>query len=515
MKKRNILLLITLSVILLLASLFLFSCNEKKQEVNTSKLSPDIYPASNVEYEYNDDGLPTGATVYKGEKVFCKYEYVYGEDGILEKRLEKNSKDILLCEYEYENGKTLAYKTVYSDDGIIEKKLKYDSEGLVTQRTNYNVDGNEELKIDYAEDGKVFLTTEYQYYDDGTLSEITKTGEQGIAEELCYNSNGILTEEYKYTYDLYDGIEIHKYTEYDDNGNFETRVESRYNVTDNEYPLSVKVYNEDDIPIYYKVYDGKALVRYVEYDESGKETLLKCFNEYGLIHYVLYDSGKTVSWTEYEYDENGKITGRTEHPVEGKYIIPDGNDAEIYMYDVEENETEHESIDYEEWDSADVYSSARKYFYIKDIFFEEGAIVPVDDLMLYFLLFEVWDNNKAGGVYDYLEQYRTNNEEHIYEISIPKEIVNSEIEKHFAVKVDGAESEYTNPENEDHYLIFPNIGGDFCVAMKDHTVNGNRSTATYACYDDLTGWIYRKAEICIENEDSEEEFKIIYVREVE
>ena len=130
MKKRNILLFISLSVILLAVSVCLFSCGEKKQEGKINKLSPDIYPAANVEYEYNSDGLPASVTVFKGEKVFCKYEYVYGEDGILEKRLEKNSKDILLCECEYEDGKTLEYKTVYFEDGAVEKKLKFDSDGL-------------------------------------------------------------------------------------------------------------------------------------------------------------------------------------------------------------------------------------------------------------------------------------------------------------------------------------------------------------------------------------------------
>lgn len=508
MKKKTLFFGSVFAIILLLASLSLFSCGGKKQVVNTNKLSPDIYPAANVEYEYNSDGLPASATVFKGEKVFCKYEYVYGEDGILEKRLEKNSKDILLCEYEYENGKILAYKTVYSDDGIIEKKLKYDSEGLVIQRTNYNGDGNEELKIDYAEDGKVFLITEYQYYDDGTLSEVTKTGEAGIAEELCYNSNGVLTDEYKYTYHSYEGIEIHKYTEYDDNGNFETRIESKYIATDNEYPLSVKVYNEDDIPVSYKVFDGKALVRYVEYDESGNETFLKCFNDNGLIHYVTYESGNTVSWTEYVYDETGKVTGKTEHSVEGKYIEPDGTNAEIYAYEVSENKTGHEYIDLDEWEPADAYSFVHKCFCINDIYFEKGDQVPIDDLMQYYLVFEVWDN-------DSLWQYKTSNEKKLYEFSVPKEIIHSEIEKHFAVKVNDVYSEYTDPENTNNYLISPSITGNYCVAVRDRTVEDNISTATYACYDGQTSWIYRKVEICVEKEDSEEDFKILYIREVE
>lgn len=335
MKKRNSVLFISIYVILLCACLLLSSCGEKKQEMKTNKLSPDIYPAANVEYEYNSDGLPAAATVFKGEKVFCKYEYVYGEDGILEKRLEKNSKDILLCEYEYEDGKTLEYKTVYSEDGAVEKKFKYDKDGLMVKRTNYNADGNEVLEIDYDEDGNVFLTTEYRYYDDGALSKVTKTGEQGVAELLFYDRDGILTDEFKYTYYSYRGYKIRKHTKYDEEGCVETVREDKYS-HNSDHLISVKAFREDGTIIYHQINDdnNSNVVRHIEYDENGVEVSLKCFDANGLIHYVTYDSGKTLSWSEYKYDENGEFLEKIEHSVEGIYVEPDGDDAEIYTYDV-------------------------------------------------------------------------------------------------------------------------------------------------------------------------------------
>ena len=155
-----------------------------------------------------------------------------------------------------------------------------------------------------------------------------------------------------------------------------------------------------------------------------------------------------------------------------------------------------------------------KYFYYSDLIFEEGDTVPVDELIYYFKGCEMRDRNTSE-LYEHLEQYRTGTDAFGYEISVPKEIVNSEIEKHFAVKVDGSASEFTDPENADHYLLTPNARGLMGVVMKDHAVDGNRSTAIYVLYDSISGAIFRKAELCIENEDSEEDFKIIYVREID
>ncbi|MBE6586850.1 MAG: hypothetical protein E7647_00380 [Ruminococcaceae bacterium] len=503
-----------IAIVLLSSVLFLTSCQNEKQE-KTGKLSPDIYPAANVEYEYNSEGLPASATVFEGEKVYCKYEYVYANDGVLEKRIEKNAEDSLICDYEYENGKTLKYKTVYSDDGVIEKKFTYGSDGLTVQRTNYNDDGNEELKIDYAEDGKVFLTTEHKYYDDGTLSEVTKTGEQGVAQRLYYNGDGVLIEKYEYTYGSYTDSTNIKHTEYDDKGNVEIIYESTYFGELKNYETA---YREDGRRVFYCSYSengvGRSyIVRYVEHDELGLPSSLKCYGEHGMVHNVIYDSGKTVSWSEYKYDENGKLTEKIEHPVEGKSIYPLGSGTEIDIFNAAE--TEYGYINGEEWEYPDNLS-AHKYFLSSDITFEEGDTVSVDELIDYFTIFKMRDENNSYELYEHLEQYRTGRDENLlYEISIPKELVNAEIEKHFSVKVDGSESEYTDPENEDCYLLRPDGRGMMSVAMKNHTVDGNKSTAIYAFYHDIGGSIYRKAEICIENEDSEEDFKIIYVREIE
>ena len=92
--------------------------------------------------------------------------------------------------------------------------------------------------------------------------------------------------------------------------------------------------------------------------------------------------------------------------------------------------------------------------------------------------------------------------------------VNAEIEKHFSVKVDDTDSQYTHPEQSDCYLLVPSAMGGLSVSMSNYSVNGNRTTAIYAVYNSIDKRILKKVELCIENEDSEEDFRIVYARKV-
>lgn len=184
--------------------------------------------------------------------------------------------------------------------------------------------------------------------------------------------------------------------------------------------------------------------------------------------------------------------------------------------DTSNDETTYEYMDFIGWEDANSIA-AREYFNSTDLYFEEGDTVPVDELMIFYTLCEM----RIGESFELKEEllpYRTHPSSEIfaekYEISIPKEIVNAEIEKNFAVQVDGTDSEYTDPENEDCYLLFPYARGGVGIAMRDYVKDGNRSTAVYAIYDYIDKRIFQMVELCIENDDSEEDFRFIYARKV-
>ena len=194
-----------------------------------------------------------------------------------------------------------------------------------------------------------------------------------------------------------------------------------------------------------------------------------------------------------------------------------GTDTDNQTFDTTGNETDYVYMNFVGWEYPN-NTSAKTYFYSSDLIFEEGDTVDADSLIGYYLLFEMM-NPDTHELYEHLIQYKINADTDDYRekngICIPKEIVNSVIEKHFAVKVDGSDSQYTHPENDDCYLLLPDAMGGLSVSMKGYEFNGTRSVAVYALYDSIDKRIFREVEICIENENSEDDFKIVYVREIE
>ena len=196
------------------------------------------------------------------------------------------------------------------------------------------------------------------------------------------------------------------------------------------------------------------------------------------------------------------------------------NETETKPFENTTSDTDdYEYIDFEnsDWSHPDGVA-ATKYFYSTNLLFEEGDVVHVDRLMEYYRLYEMIDRD-TNKLREELLQYRTHPDSDVYmesvEISIPKEIVDSEIQKHFAVKIDSTYSKYTDPEKEGNYLLTHSATGGPGVAMRNYINDGNRTTAIYVTYDFIDKKIYTKVELCIENEDSEENFRIIYAREVD
>lgn len=214
--------------------------------------------------------------------------------------------------------------------------------------------------------------------------------------------------------------------------------------------------------------------------------------------------------------KNNTTTNTDETKIDESIDSTDSVNTDNQTTDTTGKESEYKYMDFVGWEFPN-NASASIYLYSSDLLFEEGDTVAVDKLIKYFTHYEMI-NPHTHELYDYLNQYNTtteNNEyEKKYEICIPKEIVNRVIEKHFAVKVDSSDSQYTHPEKEDCYLLVPRATGGMCVCMRDYSIRGNRSTAVYALYDCIDKRIFNEVEICIENETSEENFKIVYVRTV-
>ena len=129
--------------------------------------------------------------------------------------------------------------------------------------------------------------------------------------------------------------------------------------------------------------------------------------------------------------------------------------------------------------------------------------------MLYYSTSEIRDDK--GELKESLREYATGNS--FYEISIPKEIVHKAIEEHYAVQIDASYSKYTDPSNEENYLIDSYSRGYEDILMKDVIVDGNRVAGTFMYADFRSDKVYYVREICFEMID-ETDFRFIYAKDL-
>ena len=164
----------------------------------------------------------------------------------------------------------------------------------------------------------------------------------------------------------------------------------------------------------------------------------------------------------------------------------------------------------------DYHMLARDYFTaLRDIFFEEGQAMMIDRLMLYYQLFEMYDDN--WNLPEYLQQYQTGNP--FNEIRIPKEIVNDYFTKHFAVRLDDTQSEFYPDDSTDFYLLEVSGVDGAGVDILNKSIDGNRIIIDGGILRDIYGVesydqpYSTKFRMCIENYDNED-FKYIYCRQL-
>ena len=112
--------------------------------------------------------------------------------------------------------------------------------------------------------------------------------------------------------------------------------------------------------------------------------------------------------------------------------------------------------------------------------FESGETIQIDDLMSYFTVFHMRD--EEGKLLPELEKYRTNNG--LYEIKIPKNIVNDVLSSIFMVALDDSISVYYKDGDTENYVLDAEVRDMFYFECTNFDMeNGNNIIK----YD--SGWI--------------------------
>ena len=155
------------------------------------------------------------------------------------------------------------------------------------------------------------------------------------------------------------------------------------------------------------------------------------------------------------------------------------------------------------------YKAVISYFCNLPFTFEEGDTIKIDDLMLFYGNHGIFDN--SGKVKEEVEQYKC--EDRLLTFSIPKEVVHVFLTEHLAIQIDASYSKYTDPSNEENYLIDAYGRGYEDILMKDVTVDGNRITGTFMYADFRLNIVYDVREICFEMID-ETDFRFIYAKDL-
>ena len=155
------------------------------------------------------------------------------------------------------------------------------------------------------------------------------------------------------------------------------------------------------------------------------------------------------------------------------------------------------------------YKAVISYFCNLPFTFEEGDTIKIDDLMLFYGNHGIFDN--SGKVKEEVEQYKC--EDGLLTFSIPKEVVHVFLTEHLAIQIDASYSKYTDPSNEENYLIDAYGRGYEDILMKDVTVDGNRITGTFMYADFRSDKVYYVREICFEMID-ETDFRFIYAKDL-
>ena len=166
--------------------------------------------------------------------------------------------------------------------------VEYDDEGNPEKVTEY-INGKIR-KIDYFEDG---ICTKREYYSDDETVSYEYTYKDGIFQKSFFNAEGNVV---RIERSFASSIEEYGLTRISNQENYENG--------------NIQCFAEFDET-------GKYYVKFTQYREDGTVEQVREYNEFGLIKYSVYDDkGELSEWSEYSYDENGKVIDIVNHTVD-------------------------------------------------------------------------------------------------------------------------------------------------------------------------------------------------------
>ena len=296
MKKS--LLLKCLAVSLCVAMVFCGFSGCKKEKVQTVREFPALdsllYPYIKSEQEcrvtYNDAGYPTVCDMFSSDGMMnSTYIFEYDDNGYLCKR-EFKTNDVISEEAYFDTKQQLEKLIKYSNEGVILSSKEYKNGSLICSK-NYQ---SGVLQMDeFYEDDQ--LVKSLCYRSDGSVCHET-IRKDGISTRYAYCTDGSVEEIIK-----------EKYIVYGCGGPESTQYISKEMFYTNGNTQSFSEYDET----------GKYHQKHTEYREDGTVERVREYNSFGLTKLSLYDEkGELIEWTEYTYDENGKVTSNVNHIAE-------------------------------------------------------------------------------------------------------------------------------------------------------------------------------------------------------
>lgn len=271
MKKS--LILKCLAVSLCVAMVFCGFSGCKKEKVQTVRELPALdsllYPYIKSEQEcrvtYNDAGYPTLCVLLSKEDntETGRYNFEYRDDGSLGKR-EYIEGDVLTEESYFDGEDSLIKRYVYSNGKVNETEV-FENGVCVKKEWYYGKDtiGMESI----YKDG---ILKDIRYSDKGKVERIDISSAENIDDMRGVNISTQLN---------YENGDIQSFSEYDET--------------------------------------GKYSIKHTEYREDGTVERVREYNSFGLTKLSLYDEkGELIEWTEYTYDENGKVISNVNHIAE-------------------------------------------------------------------------------------------------------------------------------------------------------------------------------------------------------
>lgn len=310
-------------------------------EIRTTYYDENGKPSWIHGYEYDEDGKKIKDTSYNEDgSISMIYRYEYDEKGNLTKAARYDETETLRAYDVYE----------YDENGYILKDTRYNANGVKTGYTEYfenttyiNKYAGQRRSESYDSDGNLSSVYEYNRNGETTKSENYRNGKLWSAEENEYDEDDRMVK--KLSYDSERKLTGYTVYEYDENYILsETSYDSDGNKTKyTEYVEKTSYYNRGYDTYRKKIekYENGVLTSRDEYefDENGKRTKLISYdgngNKTGYTEYVViktnrngYESEGSYIKASENYDEAGKMTGRTEYEYD-----ENANKTKVSRYD--------------------------------------------------------------------------------------------------------------------------------------------------------------------------------------